>query len=198
VSRPDVSAGTSVDHLPPMADADMTPEQREAVREISAGPRGELMGPFVPLLRSPELMTRLQKVGEHLRFGTVLPLDVLELTILTVAREWGQEFEWGFHRPLAERAGVPDAVIEDLAEGREPASISGDLALAHAVARQLQRTHAVDEETYGRAVAAFGEDGFIELVAAVGYYTTLAMVMNAAQTPPPPPDGGPRLRVSGT
>jgi 4-carboxymuconolactone decarboxylase len=197
VSSADVSADAPADRLPPLPDADMTPEQREAVREISAGPRGALIGPFVPLLRSPELMTRLQKVGEHLRFGTVLGLDVLELTILTVAQEWGQQFEWGYHRPLAERAGVPGTVIAALAEGREPTELGGDMALAYSVARQLQRTHAVDEETFTRAVAAFGEDGFVELVATVGYYTTLAMVMNAAQTPPPPPDGGPSLRVGG-
>jgi 4-carboxymuconolactone decarboxylase len=195
VSATGTSAGA--DRLPPLPDARMTPEQLEAVREISAGPRGGVIGPFVPLLRSPELMTRLQKVGEHLRFGTVLDQAVLELTILVVAQEWGQEFEWGFHRPLAEKAGVPDEVITALAEGREPASISGDLAVAHAVAQQLQRTHRVDEDTFARAVAAFGEDGFVELVATVGYYTTLAMVMNAAQTPPPPPDGGPALRTVG-
>jgi len=193
VNAPDVSA----DRLPPLADADLTADQREAVQEISAGPRGGLIGPFVPLLRSPELMTRLQKVGEHLRFGTVLSLDILELTILTVAQEWGQEFEWGYHRPLAERAGVPDAVIEALAEGREPTSFTGDQAVAYAVAQQLQRAHRVDEDTFARAVAVFGEDGFVELVATVGYYTTLAMVMNAAQTPPPPPDGGPRLQAGG-
>jgi 4-carboxymuconolactone decarboxylase len=198
VSAPDVSADPSADRLPPMGDAEMTPDQVAAVREISAGPRGGLIGPFVPLLRSPELMTRLQKVGEHLRFGTVLGQDILELTILTVAQEWGQEFEWGFHRPLAERAGVPDSVIADLAEGRQPASISGDQAVAFDVARQLQHAHRVDEDTFVRAVAAFGEDGFVELVATVGYYTTLAMVMNAAQTPPPPPDGGPMLRTGGT
>ena len=128
------------DRLPPMAHGDMTAEQRQAVQEISAGPRGALIGPFVPLLRSPELMTRIQKVGEHLRFGTVLEQDILELTILTVAREWEQGFEWGFHRPLAERAGVPDAVIEALAEGREPTSLTGDQAVAYAVARQLQRS----------------------------------------------------------
>jgi 4-carboxymuconolactone decarboxylase len=127
-------------------------------------------------------MTRLQKVGEHLRFGTVLGLDILELTILTVAEEWEQEFEWSFHRPLAERAGVPDAFLEALADGREPSSLTGDQAGAYAGAR---------------AVAAFGEDGVVELVATVGYYTTPAMVMNAAQTPPPPPDDGPRLRVGG-
>lgn len=188
---------SGADRLPPLPDTALTPAQRDAVRGITAGPRGALDGPFVPLLRSPELMTRLQKVGEHLRFGGVLGPDVLELTILTVAREWGQEFEWNHHRPLAERAGVPGEFIEALASGREPAPLSGDQAVAYAVAGQLQRAHTVDDDTFARAVAAFGEDGVVELVATVGYYTTLAMVMNAARTPPSPPGDGPRLRVDG-
>jgi 4-carboxymuconolactone decarboxylase len=32
----------------------------------------------------------------------------------------------------------------------------------------------------------FGEQGAVDLVGINGYYTLLAMVMNAAQTPPPP------------
>ena len=58
----------AADRLPPLTEDQMTPAQREAAAEISAGPRGAVIGPFAPLLRSPELMTRLQKVGEYLRF----------------------------------------------------------------------------------------------------------------------------------
>jgi len=58
----------SRDRMPPIPEDRMTPEQRAAMVELTSGPRGKIGGPFVPLVRSPELMSRLQKVGEYLRF----------------------------------------------------------------------------------------------------------------------------------
>ena len=55
------------DRMPPIADADLTPDQREAANELASGPRGSVFGPVVPLLRSPELMRRVQKTGEYFR-----------------------------------------------------------------------------------------------------------------------------------
>jgi 4-carboxymuconolactone decarboxylase len=56
------------DRMPPIPKDKMTDAQKKAADELVAGPRGVVAGPFVPLLRSPELMSRLQKTGEYLRF----------------------------------------------------------------------------------------------------------------------------------
>jgi 4-carboxymuconolactone decarboxylase len=52
------------DRLPPLPEAQWTHEQRSAAEEVIRGPRGALISPFVPLLRSPELMTHAQRMGE--------------------------------------------------------------------------------------------------------------------------------------
>jgi 4-carboxymuconolactone decarboxylase len=49
----------------------MTPEQRRAVEEFRALRGVEPFGPFVALLDSPELMTRVSALGEYLRFRSV-------------------------------------------------------------------------------------------------------------------------------
>ena len=113
---PDVAA----DRLPPLTEEQMTAEQRAAAAEISSGPRGAVIGPFAPLLRSPELMTRLQKVGEYLRSESPLDRRLFEMTILYVARWWDQQFEWTFHHPLALAAGLDPAVADAIAENRRP------------------------------------------------------------------------------
>ena len=59
--------------MPPLAPERMTALQREVAEELVAGRRGALYGPFVPLLRSPELTRRLQKVGEYLRYEPAIP-----------------------------------------------------------------------------------------------------------------------------
>jgi 4-carboxymuconolactone decarboxylase len=179
------------DRLPPLGDHELTPEQRVAAAEMSSGPRGAVIGPFAPLLRSPELMTRLQKVGEYLRFSSPLDRRLFELAILYVARWWDQQFEWGFHHPLALAAGLDPAVADAIAAGRRPADMDAAAAAVWDLLDELHRTRGVSDATYARAVGAVGEAGVVEIVSTAGYYGTLAMVMGTARTPPPP--GGPLL-----
>ena len=180
------------DRLPPIPPEQLDDRQRAAAADITAGPRGELSGPFVPLLRSPELMSRLQRTGAFLRFDSSIEPRLLELCILLVARRWSQHFEWAYHCPLAITAGVPLDVIEAVAAGRRPDGLDPAAAAVWEVVDQLHRITDVDDATYATAVAVLGEVTLVELVATVGYYTTLAMVMNTSHTPAPEHDG-PRL-----
>ena len=50
---------------------------------------------------------------------------------------------------------------------------------------ELQHNQSVSDATYTRAVSKFGEQGVIDTTALVGYYTTLAMIMNVARSPLP-------------
>jgi len=179
-----------VQPLTPPTEESMTPAQREAVATIVAGPRGALVGPFAPLLHSPELMTRVQKVGEHLRFSTELPDRLLETAILCVARHWDQPFEWGFHQPLALAAGVSQDDVDALGDGRRPADDELVAAVSD-LAQALLRTGRRDEEAWERLAGELSSTAVLELVATLGYYTTLALVMNAADTEPS--DGMPAL-----
>ena len=181
----DSAQDTQPDRLPPLREDQLTSEQRVAAAEISAGPRGAVIGPFAPLLRSPELMTRLQRTGEYLRFSSPLERRLFEMTILVVARWWDQQFEWGFHHPIALQAGLDPAVADAIAEGRRPDGMDEAAAATWDLLDELHRTRGVSDETYARAVAQLGEPGVVDVVGTAGYYTTLAMVMNTARTPAP-------------
>ena len=171
--------------MPPLAAGSMTEAQREAAEEMTAGPRKGVKGPFVPLLRSPELMDRLQKVGEYLRFQSSLEQRISEFIMLIVSREWMQQFEWFVHVPLGRKAGIAEDTIAALAEGRRPAGMSEAEAVAYDFCDELLRTKGVSDTTYRRAVARFGEIGVIDMLGVAGYFTTVSMVMNVAHTPPP-------------
>jgi 4-carboxymuconolactone decarboxylase len=105
--------------------------------------------------------------------------------ILLTAREWTQEYEWLVNYPLALQAGVKRDIIEALADGRRPVGFTEDEALVYDFFQELQRHKSVSDATYRRAVEAVGEQAVIDLVATIGYYTTLAMIMNVARTPLP-------------
>ena len=175
---------TRHERLPPIPPEELTTDQQAVVDEMTAGPRGAVIGPFVAMLRSPELTRRLQRLGEYIRYNAALPEKLREMAILLTAREWKQGFEWDVHAPLAAQAGLSDAVIAAIAQGHAPASLGpADELLVYSVFTELHRTRAVSDSTYSAACREFGEQGVIDLVALIGYYTTLAMIMNVAQTP---------------
>ena len=113
-----------VDRMPPLERAAMSDAQRKVADELAAGPRGGVKGPFIPLLRSPELMDRLQKVGEYLRFKSSLEPRISEFVMLVVSRQWTQQFEWAVHVPLAMKAGIKGETIDSLAYGVRPAAMA--------------------------------------------------------------------------
>ena len=165
----------------------MTAAQREAAAEIAAGRRGRLDGPFVAAVRSPEMMTRLQRLGEYLRYDQALAPRLREMVILLTARDWTQDYEWHVHEPLAREAGLAPETIEAIADGRRPDALPFDEAVVWDVVQELQRTRSVCDTTYARAVGALGEQGVVDLIASVGYYSLLAMIMNVAGTALPEP-----------
>jgi 4-carboxymuconolactone decarboxylase len=172
------------DRMPPLRADKMTDAQRKAAAEMIAGPRKGVRSPFIPLLRSPELMDRLQKVGEYLRFQTSLEQRISELIMLIVSRDWTQHFEWFVHVPLGRKAGISEDTVAALAEGRRPSGMSEDEELAYDFCVELLRNKGVSETTYRRAVMKFGENGVIDMIGVAGYFTTVSMVMNVAHSPP--------------
>lgn len=172
------------ERMPPLEMGDMNAEQKNAAQELIAGPRGTVSGPFIPLLRSPELMRRLQKVGEYLRYESAPDTCINEFAMLIVSRQWTQQFEWRMHYPLALKAGMKAEVLDALAQGRRPSGMAQDEEIAYDFCDELFRTHGVCDATYQRTVAQFGEPGVIDMLGLVGYFTTVSMVMNVARTPP--------------
>ena len=181
------------DRMPPIAHIDLTAEQQSAAKELASGPRGSVFGPFVPLLRSPELMRRVQKTGEYLRYASALPPRLSEFVILVVSRWWGQGFEWHVHSKIAAEVGVAFDTINAISEGRRPSAMTAEEEIVYDFCTELHVNHAVSDASYARMLALFGERGVIDVTGLCGYYGLLAMVMNVARTPVP--EGGSELRA---
>jgi 4-carboxymuconolactone decarboxylase len=182
----DLKFGTpALDRMPPIPDDQMSAEQKRIMDEIAAGPRGRIGGPFISLMRSPELMDRLQKVGEYLRFQNTVGLRNSEFAVLIVARHFSQPVEWAIHRPIAEREGILPSICDAIAEGRRPDGMNEDETLIYNVLEELHTNRSLSDVTYHQLLKRFGEKGVIDLVAHYGYYSLLAMTMNVARTAVP-------------
>src|SRR5256884_5754503 len=119
------------ERLPPLEPDALTEAQRRATDELVAGPRGGVIGPFVPLLRSPELMEHAQRMGEYLRYRSAIGTRLSELVILLIARFWSQQVEWSIHAPIAATAGIAADTIAAIPAGRGPMTVTDHQALVY-------------------------------------------------------------------
>lgn len=173
------------ERLGPLPDNQMTDAQRKALADLVAGPRKHSGGPFMALLRSPDLMSRVQKVGEYLRFVCPLPKRLGEFAAIIAARHWSQQFEWWAHYRQAVEAGLKREIADAIAEDRRPTGMAEDEEVVYEFLSEALRTKGVSDTTYARTVKMFGEQGLIDLLAIAGYYGLIGLIMNVARTSVP-------------
>jgi 4-carboxymuconolactone decarboxylase len=177
-----MSESTRRERMSRLAPENMTEAQRKAAEELASGPRGEVRGPFNVLLRSPELMSPLQKVGEYLRFRCELDRRIAEMATLIAARHWTQAYEWNAHHPLALKAGLKPEIAQAIADGRRPAGMAQDEEIVYDLLTEALQNKSVSDLTYERAIGHFGERNVVDLLAIAGYYALLAMLLNVSRT----------------
>ena len=183
------------DRMPPIPADKLTAAQKQASELLAATPRGPAGagGPFVPLLRSPELMNRLQAVGAYLRFNNSIPQKLVELATIMTARQFTQQYEWDAHYPLALKAGLPQETANAIAVGRRPEKLAPDEEVVYNFVAELLQNKSVSDPTYAHMLAKFGEQGVVDTSALVGYYSTLGMILNVARSPAQPDSTAPKL-----
>ena len=122
------------------------------------GPRGSVPPPVHVWLKSPGLADHAHKLGAHVRFGTQFTQKQTEIAILMTARYWTAQFEWAAHVRLG-AAGRGDAGRRST---RSPSAArrnftDPDDQLVYDFCKDYYDDHRVDDATYARVVARWGE-----------------------------------------
>ena len=179
-----------MDRLAPLSSAELSPEQRELLGSLARAGRATVTGPYSVLIRVPEICAIVRDLSFRMRTRTRLADRLFELMVLTVARSWAAQYEWFAHEPSARAAGISDAAIAALRAGDPaPPFERDDERIVFALTDELQRTKRVSDATYAQARALLGEELLVELVAAIGFYNFISVVLDAFDVPPP--DGKP-------
>lgn len=190
-----------MNRLPALSEQQWSDEQRQLAEEIINGPRGALLPPFEPLLRSPELMAHAQRMGEYLRYRSALGQRLSELAILLTARHWSQPVEWAIHAPIAREKGIPAQAVQAINERRQPEALAADEWVVYHFCQQLHQHKKVSDDIWQQAIDLWGEKGVVDLIGINGYYSFLSMIMNGAQTPVPDTNvktaGGGKVKSTG-
>ena len=159
----------------------LNPEQQAVAAEVLKQSSAGLGGPYGMLIKSPELLKRYLLMTDYLRQKTSLPHRLNEMAILLEARLWDAQYEWWAHEPLAKKAGVPDAIIEDLRAGKRPATMKPDEAVVYDVVTEILNKRQLSDDTFGRAKQILGEQQVVDLVAVTGFYVMVSAVVIAGR-----------------
>ena len=177
--------------LPDLTPAELDDDQRALYDDIVGGPRGSgpqhfalttpdgaLTGPFGVMVHEPALGRPLQELGSAIRYRTGLTGRVREIAILAVAAATDSAFERHAHERVGRAVGLTDDEIGALADGSFGSSDAVEQA-AYDLCRRLldDRTRLTDEE-YADLAGVLGTTTITELVVLVGYYRTLAQLLD--------------------
>jgi 4-carboxymuconolactone decarboxylase len=166
--------------LTPITSKDQVAAKDHAVVDGIVKSRGSLQGPFTMFLHSPELAGRVAHLGAYVRFEGSLDMRVRVLAAMVVAREFEAVYVWGAQTGSARKQGVPEATITAIREKHSRGLPPEDAQIVD-FTRQLLTKHRVDEATLKGLRQRFGDDGLIQLTGAIGYYSMLAMTVNACE-----------------
>lgn len=170
--------------VPDLPAESLSPEQKRLYDEIGGTRRG-VKGPFAIWLRRPEIADPANRFGNALRLSGKLDKRLFELMVLIVARHWSAQYEWFAHESRAREAGVPADVIEAIRHRRKPEFRGDDERAIYDVVTELNESRTLSAPTYERAVSVLGLDLMIELITGAGFYTMVAMMLNAFDAPVP-------------
>jgi len=171
----------------------LDPEQQAVAAEVLKQSSAGLGGPYGMLIKSPELLKRYLLMTDYLRQKTSLPHRLNEMAILLEARLWDAQYEWWAHEPLARKAGLADAIIEDIRAGKRPTAMQPDEAIVYDVVTELLNKRQLSDATFAAAKQTLGEQQVVDLVAVTGFYVMVSTVIIAGQiaipdnAPPPLP-----------
>ena len=178
--------------LPSITSKDQVAAKDHATFDSIVASRGAVQGPFTMFLHSPELAGRVAHLGAYVRFEGSLDMRVRVLAAMTVAREFEAVYVWGAQTGGARRQGVPEETITAIRENHLRGVPPEDAEIIE-FTQQLLRRHRVDEASFKKMQTRFGNDGLIQLTGAIGYYSLLAMTVNACELEAAP--GAEVLRV---
>jgi 4-carboxymuconolactone decarboxylase len=188
------NVGSGGERFKPLTTEELTPPQKALMDLMVSGKiEGGTRGPLNVLLRSPDLGEGILRYGAYERFHAPLPAKLNELTALVTIRHWTSPFPWYAHHRAATQAGLSEAVINAIAEGKRPAGLAPDEQAVYNFCAELLRTTQMSDATFNAARQQLGERGVVEIMGVIGYYQTVAMLLNTDRYPLP--DGvAPELR----
>ena len=175
-----------MDRLLDLSPDQLTSEQKAIFERLVAG-RGRILGPYRVWIHSPIVASALEQMGTFLNKRSSLSEREVEMTIILIARHWQGDYVQTAHVRMGKKVGVPDAVIDALIAGNDPNLGDPHEAAVYRFAAAMIASRKVPDAEFADIEKVLGRPGIAEVLALLGYYTSVAMAMKVHDVPIPPP-----------
>jgi len=162
-------------------------EAGQPVAEIFArgGPETPVTGPLAFASYNGYVAKALLDLHDGSVTQGSLEPGIRELAILVACRETNYTLEWNGHVRGAPDAGVSQAAIETVHDGKAIAGLSDQEATVIRFGRELLGEHSMSDATFGKARELFGDRGTMDLVAVMMTYAVSGFYAIAVDEHPP-------------
>ncbi|MCW1411313.1 carboxymuconolactone decarboxylase [Rhizobium sp. 1AS11] len=156
--------------------ANLDDYQQRVIARLQSG-RGKVLTPYKIWIHSAGVADGMEVLGTHLNTASSFDEAELEIGILMTAVFWGSPFVINAHTRHSRKAGIDDAAIEQML-ARAPASFADKRRQAvHDLVNDALAGGSIEDEAYRAYEGVLGRKGIAELIALVGYYTSVAIGM---------------------
>lgn len=162
--------------FPPIRDEDW-PARIAGLRDDFAG----RLNVYRVMAHHPALLAAWAPLRDHVVLRTALGQQFSEVVILRAGVRLGSSYEWSHHVSRARACGLSEARIASIA-GPLADMQADDRILAGAVDALMQQC-ALPEQMQEELVNLVGQEGMFDLIATVGFYTTLGYILQSFGTP---------------
>ena len=145
------------------------------------------IGPFNPMLRSPDMAQTFLQLQSDEAKNTSLSERVRQVVILSVGSVWKFPYELYAHAAAARQAGLSEACVAALVAGEPSSELTAEETIARRLALALTAEHAVDDDLYADALRRFGEKGLVDFAVLAGCYHLVCGLLNLFDIPAPKP-----------
>ena len=167
--------------VPYLTRDDLPSDKRELFDQVAAH-RGHVARPFAALLNSPDVASRVAMIGEQLRYVSPnISPEIREIVTLTTARVLNCQYVWTHHCESARNAGVREEVVEAIREGDPPRRLLPKEGVFVQFTQELLEDKRVRDATYSAVEHLLGQQGAVELIVTIGYYSMLCLAINALE-----------------
>jgi 4-carboxymuconolactone decarboxylase len=146
---------------------------------LIAGPRGGVSGPYKIWVLNAPLASALADLDQHLNGAASLSAADREIAVLVSAERWDSGYVASAHTSRATASGVPERAVEQILAGETPRLPDPRHQLVYSVCRQLYAGGPLPVEMFEQATAVLNPAGLSDLIALLGYYTAVALTLNA-------------------
>jgi 4-carboxymuconolactone decarboxylase len=163
---------------------ELTAEQAKVIKDLVAG-RGRLLTPYKIWIHSPRLAAALETIGTFLNKKCSLSEREVELVICITANHWKGEYVWTVHVRTCVKLGFPQSVFEAIRAGRDPGLDNERERAVYDLAKIAMEPGGGSDEVFDRAERVLGRNGIAEVLALLGYYSSVAMGVKLHRVPVP-------------